>query len=82
MNAVYTAQKQTVLTHLFAQYVAGQIADTHWTQLADSLDEATASPDERAAFAAFYLDAANDPAEELRLPRPHEVSDILQIVRS
>ena len=65
---------------LFAHYVAGKIAQVQWDQFADALDEADASADERDAFARFYLEATVD-GEEIKLPKPNEVEDLLAAMR-
>lgn len=65
---------------LFARYVAGQIAQAQWDAFADALDEADASADERAAFASFYLEASAT-GEEIKLPKPNEVEDLLSAMR-
>lgn len=65
---------------LFARYVAGQIAQAQWDQFADAFDEADASADERIAFARFYLEATVD-GEEIKLPKPNEVEELLGAMR-
>ena len=74
------ASARPALPLLFARYVAGQIAQAQWDAFADALDEADASADERAAFASFYLDAS-ETGEEIKLPKPNEVEDLLGAMR-
>jgi len=63
---------------LLARYVAGQIADTRWSAISVALDAAEADSDERAAFAAFCLDAA----EDVHLPTPGEIEELLAVTRA
>lgn len=61
---------------LLARYIAGQIADQPFQQLAALFDETAADHAERAAFARFYLDSADD---AVALPTPSEIDDLLAI---
>lgn len=69
-----------VLPLLFARYVAGRIAQTQWDDFASAFDEADASADERAAFAAFYLETTSA-GDEVKLPKPDELEDLLAATR-
>ncbi|MDX1530110.1 MAG: hypothetical protein R3362_01155 [Rhodothermales bacterium] len=68
------------LSLLFARYVAGKIAQAHWDAFSAALDEADASGDERAALAAFFLDAAGS-GQEVKLPQPGELEEVLALTR-
>ncbi len=61
---------------LFAHYVAGKVAQAHWDEFSMAFDEANASDEERAAFARFYLEATIS-GDEVALPKPHELEDVL-----
>jgi hypothetical protein len=63
---------------LFARYIAGQIADQPFEQLAELFDETEASHEDRAAFARYYLDAADD---TVALPTASEINHFLAIGR-
>lgn len=80
MPSVLALSSPPALTLLFARYVAGQIAQAQWDQLAAALDAAEASPEERAALARFYLDATAAGAE-VKLPQPGELQDVLALAR-
>lgn len=66
----------SALPLLFARYVAGHIAQAQWDDFASAFDEADASADERAAFAAFYLESTSA-GEDVKLPKPDELEDLL-----
>ena len=61
---------------LFAHYVAGTVAQATWDAFSVAFDEATASDEERAAFAQFYLEAVIG-GDEVELPKPNELEDVL-----
>jgi hypothetical protein len=61
---------------LLARYIAGQIADQPFQQLSALFDETSADHAERAAFARFYLDFADD---VVALPTSAEIDDLLSI---
>ncbi|CAN5564955.1 hypothetical protein BH23BAC4_BH23BAC4_05560 [soil metagenome] len=75
--------RQNALALIFARYVSGQIAEAHWTHLADLFDAAESTSDERAAFARFYLDALSDPneADDLVLPSVDELRELTASAR-
>jgi hypothetical protein len=66
---------------LFAHYVAGDVAQTAWDDFSVAFDEATASDDERAAFAHFYLEMVVD-GDDVKLPRPSELEDVLDAIHA
>ena len=70
----------SALPLLFARYVAGQIAQAQWDDFASAFDEADASADERAAFAAFYLETTSA-GDEVALPNPDELGGLLAALR-
>lgn len=71
----------SALPLLFARYVAGQIAQAQWDDFAGAFDAADASADERAAFAAFYLETTSG-GEDVQLPKPDELEDLLAATRA
>ena len=70
------------LASLLAGYIAGAVDDDVMTRLDDLFEDASATAQERLAFARFYLDvlAADDLAEAL--PAPGEVPGLLGVVRA
>ncbi|PAP75704.1 hypothetical protein [Rubrivirga marina] len=81
MSQVLTA-RPSIFTALLAGYVAGDVSDDAMARFDDLFEDASASAQERLAFARFYLDvlAAGDDAEAL--PDPSEVGGILSAVRA
>lgn len=75
-----TRRASSALPLLFAHYVAGHIAQAQWDDFASAFDEADASADERAAFAAFYLETTSA-GEDVPLPRADELEDLLAATR-
>ena len=61
---------------LLARYIAGQIADQPFQQLSALFDETEASHEDRAAFARYYLDAADD---AVALPDVAEINHFIAI---
>lgn len=70
------ARSASAMPLLFAHYVAGTVAQTTWDAFSVAFDEATASDEERAAFAHFYLEAVIS-GDEVELPKPNELEDVL-----
>jgi hypothetical protein len=70
----------TALPLLLTRYLAGHIAQAQWDALTSVLDAPDATPTERAAFAAFCLDAAAH-GEGVHLPAPQEAHDLLAATR-
>ncbi len=66
---------------LFAHYVAGKVAQAHWDEFSAAFDEADASDEERAAFARFYLETTIS-GDEVSLPKPKELEDVLAATRA
>ena len=75
------ARPASAMPLLFAHYVAGTVAQNAWDAFSAAFDEATASDEERAAFAHFYLDVVVD-GDEVKLPRPSELEDVLAAVHA
>ena len=82
MTTAAPAQRLPALALLMARYVAGQIAEAQFHAVSDLLDEADVSPDERAAFARFYLDALAAGEDAAALPRADELADLLALARA
>ncbi len=74
--------RPTALTALLSGYVAGDVTDDAMARFDDLFDDASASAQERLAFARFYLDvlAAGDDTEAI--PHPSEVGGILSAIRA
>ena len=72
---------RSALTTLLSRYLAGEIADARWAALNNVLDCADQSPDERAAFAAFYMDASFE-QEVAELPSMEEIRNLLEVARA
>ena len=70
----------SALPLLFARYVAGHIAQAQWDDFARAFDAVDASADERAAFAAFYLETTSA-GDEVALPNPDELGGLLAALR-
>lgn len=70
------ARPTSAMPLLFAHYVAGTVAQNTWDAFSAAFDEATASDEERAAFAHFYLEVVVD-GDEVKLPRASELEDVL-----
>ncbi len=66
---------------LFAHYVAGRVAQANWDEFSVAFDEADASAEERAAFARFYLEMTIS-GDEVKLPKPQELEDVLAATRA
>ncbi len=81
MTQVTTA-RPTPFTALLAGYVAGDVSDDAMARFDDLFEDASASAQERLAFARFYLDvlATGDLAEAL--PAPDEMSGILSAIQA
>lgn len=71
--------RPSALSLLLTRYLAGQIADTQWAAISDALDTADVDRSERAAYAAFCVDAAS--REEVDLPVKSELKALLAITR-
>ena len=68
---------------LFARYLIGQIAESTWARIMETLDLEAASAEEREAIAEFYLHALRDLGSDgVKLPRPDEVADLLAAIRA
>jgi hypothetical protein len=65
---------------LFARFVGGALPATRLCGLTDLMDECDLSPDERVAFAHFFLDASVE--DDVRLPDPVEFEELLAIARA
>jgi hypothetical protein len=74
--------RPTALAALLAGYVAGDVTDDAMARFDDLFEDASASAQERLAFARFYLDvlAAGDDKEAI--PHPSEVGGILSAIRA
>ena len=72
---------RTTFSTLLTRYLAGEIADARWAALNNVLDSAEQSPDERAAFAAFYMDASHE-QEIAEMPSMEEIKKLLEIARA
>jgi hypothetical protein len=76
-----STHRAPVLSLLLARYIVGEIAENELFGLSDLFDETDASPEERAAFAAFYLEQrATDGT--VALPKPDELADLLAAARA
>jgi hypothetical protein len=80
LNRSARSRQHSAMTLLFSHYVAGKIAEAEWSAISATLDEMGASRAERAAFAAFCLDAAAEGEPEL--PEPIEFEDVLVLTRA
>jgi hypothetical protein len=75
------ARSASVMPLLLAHYVSGAVAQTTWDAFSDAFDEATASDEERAAFAHFYLEIAGE-GDAVTLPKPSELEDVLDAIHA
>ncbi len=75
-----SASRLHPLAVLLARCLAGQLAETQLNALADLFEEGNAAPDERAAFARFYLDALQA-EEEVNLPKVQEMREFFALAR-
>ena len=76
MQTFTAPRSASALPLLFAHYVAGKMAQAQWDDFAATFDEAEGSAEERAAFARFCLDVTIA-GDEVKLPKPSELEDIL-----
>lgn len=75
------ARSASAMPLLFAHYVAGKVAQAKWDEFSVAFDEADASAEERAAFARFYLETTIA-GDEVALPKPDELEDVLAATRA
>lgn len=69
------------LSLLLSRYIAGEVAEAQLFGLTDLFDDASASAEERTAFARFYLDAlATD--GDVTLPKADELTTLLALARA
>lgn len=81
LHSTLAPARRSALTTLLTRYLAGEIADARWHALNNVLDAADQSPDERAAFAAFCMDASFE-QEGSELPSIEEVETLLAVARA
>jgi len=80
--ATLTTPRTSTLAALLAGYVSGDVSDDAMARFDDLFQDISASADERAAFARFYLDALDAGEYAEALPHPSEVAGILSLARA
>ena len=80
-SAPAAQQRAHALSVLLARYIAGDDASDHFFDASDLFEDASASADERAAFARFYLDVLDEDGA-VRMPKADELSDLLNVARA
>lgn len=80
--AALTSARPTSLALFLAGYVSGDVSDDAMARFDALFEDATASAEERAAFARFYLDALASGEYADALPHPAEVDGILAVARA
>lgn len=81
MTPSASLHRAQALSLLLARYIAGEMAESQFEEISAMLDESEASSEERAAFARFYLDSMST-GNEIKMPKPIEVKDMLTIARA
>lgn len=82
MTTATVTVRPHALTSLLAGYISGAIDDDAMTRFDELFEEASATAEERLAFAGYYLDALATDNAENALPSPNEVAGILDVARA
>ncbi len=83
MQTVQPQYAGSSLTYLLIRYMDGQIAEQSWEKMMQTFDHGDMTTFERMAYARFMNDVIADTAvNALYVPKPDELEEILQEIRS
>lgn len=77
-----TLQRPHAFVSLLSGYIAGDVDDDAMARFDDLFEDATATTEERLAFARFYLDVVATGELAEAIPSPVEVPSILAVARA
>ncbi len=83
MQTIHPQQPPSSFENLFLRYVNGQIADQSWKEMMQTFDHKGVTVLERLAYARFMSEVIEDSgSEDLHIPKPEELEELLVDIRS